>query len=111
MRALSHPRLGRACCPQRDQLSFAYVVRIQRPAARVYVIPRRFHWSVAVESDTMTCYNATLHDAQQLARRFQHGRSPPRAMPRRQVHMAARAISKTAIGIARDVEVQQTSLH
>jgi len=57
---------------ERDQLSFSYVLHTQRPRPHVYFIPRRLHWSVVVQGDTLACYNATLADALSLARRFQH---------------------------------------
>lgn len=59
---------------ERDQLSFAYVAYTQRPRLRLNLLPRRIHWSVTVEDDTMRCYNATEADAAQLAVRFQHNR-------------------------------------
>ena len=60
---------------ERDQLSFSYVLHVQRLPPRVHLISRRLHWSVAVQSDTLRCYNATTDSAQQLAQRFQHGRA------------------------------------
>lgn len=50
----------------------ADVMYAQRHQPRVYLLPRRLHWSVAVEDDTAACYNATDADATQLALRFQH---------------------------------------
>jgi len=64
---------------ERDQLSFSYILHVQRPVASVHLIPRRLHWSVAVEDDTLRCYNATAADARELARRFQHSRRPATA--------------------------------
>ena len=62
-----------AAASERDQLSFAYVLHTQRARPRVHLLPRRLHWSVALEDDTATCYNATGADAAQLAVRYQHG--------------------------------------
>ena len=52
------------------------MVRV-RPQLRVRLnlLPRRLHWSVTVEDDTTSCYNATEETAAQLATRFQHGMS------------------------------------
>ena len=60
---------------ERDQLSFSYVLHTQQPKARIRFLPRRFHWSVTVEDDTQTCYQATDQDAATFAVRFQHGTS------------------------------------
>ena len=58
---------------ERDQLSFSYVMHAQQPPPRVYMIPRRLHWSATVEQDTASCYGATDADTRTLAVRFQHG--------------------------------------
>jgi hypothetical protein len=57
---------------ERDQLSFSYVLHVQRPRVPINLLPRRYHWSATVEDDTTNCYNATEADARQLALRFQH---------------------------------------
>ena len=57
---------------ERDQLSFAYVLHVQRPRVPINLMPRRYHWSATVEDDTADCYNATVVDTQRLAFRFQH---------------------------------------
>ena len=73
---------------ERDQLSFSYVLHVQRPAARVHLLPRRLHWSVTVEDDTTACYNATEDDASALAVRFQHGHAGARPRPRPKPRLA-----------------------
>tara|TARA_B110001452_G_scaffold82759_2_gene67675 strand:+ start:2052 stop:3200 length:1149 start_codon:yes stop_codon:yes gene_type:complete len=57
---------------ERDQLSFAYVYASLGGAARVHLIPRKLHWSVAKSQDTVACYNATERDAQTIATHFAH---------------------------------------
>ena len=58
---------------ERDQLSFAYVLYVQRANVHTRWIPRRYHWSATIEEDTARCYNASATDVSQLALRFQHG--------------------------------------